>query len=295
MYFYIYSSSEQEDNATTTTTKKTKAHRKSHDHVKPKHGKRIKVMPLQNSFSTTDTEDSDGADISPRTEKISPQKPRRLRMMERSKKRWHRMYNSQSQKATVSVQLDDVKEIMDFGTYLATLEEEQKEDTDTESTATNKSPCASGSKENELSPSACPKDKKYRRIKLFDSSTSSSETESENDKIHKRRKHKKRHSEEKQAEEGEVEETVWTPFTYRSFDHSKARSGSSESSRSEYHSCKKQVGKEHYKNSSSHEKYGKERHSSSHHHRHKKTPSIDESHHSRHSKERSHSVSASSR
>ena len=249
-------------------------------------------MPLQNSFSATENEDSDDADISPRTEKISPQKPRRLRMMERSKKRWHRIFNSQSKKATVSVQLEDVKEIMDLNTYLSTLEEEQKEDTDTEDSAANKNPSASGSKERELSPSAT-KDKKYRRIKLFDSSSSSSETDLENNKIHKRRKHKKRHSEEKQEEEGEVEETVWTPFTYRSFDHSKARSGSSESSRSEYHSCKKQVGQEHYKNSSSHGKHGKSQHLSSHHH--KKAPSIDESHHSRHSKERSHSLTASSR
>ena len=64
-------------------------------------------MPLQNSFSTTETEESDIEDNSPRTEKISPQKPRRLRMMERTKKRWHRIFNSQSKKATVSVQLDE--------------------------------------------------------------------------------------------------------------------------------------------------------------------------------------------
>ena len=119
--------------------KKKTEHTKKSDREKSKHGKRIKVMPLQNSFSTTETEESDIDDNSPRTEKISPQKPRRLRMMERTKKRWHRIFNSQSKKATVSVQLDEVKEIMDLSTYLSSLEEEHKEDSDIEDTSENKS------------------------------------------------------------------------------------------------------------------------------------------------------------
>merc|ERR1712098_961241 len=102
-------------------------------------------MPLQNSFSATETEESNDEDISPRTEKISPQKPRKLRMMERSKKRWHRIFNSQSKKATVTVQLNEVTEIMDFSTYLITLEGKQNGDTDNENNSENKSPCASGS------------------------------------------------------------------------------------------------------------------------------------------------------
>ena len=233
-------------------------------------------MMLQNSFSATESEESEDERNSGGREKISPQKPRKLRMMERSRKRWHRFFNKESKKACVSVQLEKVETIMEFSTYLASLEEESG---DHGTTSTN--PIASTSQDVKTSSSPT-KDKKYRRIKLFDSSSSSSETET--DVEHSRHHHQRKYV----SDGGNI-----SPKR-NSLDNLKSKSTSQESfSNHELQSNKRPEIQHHGKYStSSHIKHGGGKHSS-HHHDRKKHPSIDESHHTRAPKEHSHSMSIS--
>ena len=232
-------------------------------------------MMLENSFSTTETEESDD-ECNTGGEKISPQKPRKLRMMERSRKRWHRFFNKESKKACVSVQLDKVEEIMDINTYLASLEAETGEQS-----VISTNPTASTSQEINESPSTT-KDKKYRRIKLFNSSSSSSETEADAE-------HSRHHPQRKYGSDGDN----FSPKTTQLDNHKTKSTFQENFSNQEFHSRKKHDIQHHGKDSSSsHGKHGGTKHTSSHHDR-KKYLSIDESHHSGATKERSHSMSTS--
>ena len=228
-------------------------------------------MMLENSFSATETTDgSDDNDYLDKNETISPQKPRKLRMMERTKKSWHhRSANPvESKKASVSVQLEEVDKIIELLEYRSILEE--KEDC---SGGVDMDPVASTSKDSTILPQVITKEKKYRRIRLFDgSSSSSSDTDAD-----------------KNESSGPKERPVQTIVDDDSPQHQgpanvvRANSVSSESS--------KDLGHHSYKRSKSHNDkappyhHGKHSSSGSSHH-HKKHSIIDESHHARSSKTR---------
>merc|ERR1719412_2007156 len=134
-------------------------------------------MMLENSFSATETTDgSDDNDYLDKNETISPQKPRKLRMMERTKNRWHhRSVNPvESKKASVSVQLEEVEKIIELLEYRSILED--KEDF---SGGVDMGPVASTSKDSTILPQVITKEKRYRRIRLFDGSSSSSDTDAD--------------------------------------------------------------------------------------------------------------------
>ena len=246
-------------------------------------------MDLQNSFSTSTEgeEESDVEENLSRNEKISPQVPRNIRMMERGKKRWHPKFNAECKKASVSVQLEEVTEVMELSAYLSSIEE----DVGCEHLISTNPIASTSSKEVPGSPSPS-KDKKFRRIKLFNSSSSSSETEDKTeteDKSSHKQKHKQR------SENDDVEEIeIWTPFQYRFLDRQKSKSVSSKSSTKDNHHSYKGTTETHPHNkgpTSSQIKHEGGKHFSSVHR--KKHPSlIDKSHHSRTSKERTSSTTS---
>ena len=227
-------------------------------------------MMLENSFSATETTDgSDDNDYLDKNETISPQKPRKLRMMERTKNRWHhRSVNPvESKKASVSVQLEEVDKIIELLEYRSILED--KEDCSGE---VDMGPVASTSKDSTILPQAITKENKYRRIRLFDGSSSSSDTDAD-----------------KNESSGPKERPVETivdddsPQSQGSTNVVRTNSVSLESS--------KDLGHHSYKRSKSHNDkappyhHGKHSSSGSSHH-HKKHSIIDESHHARSSKTR---------
>ena len=227
---------------------------------------------LENSFSATETTDgSDDNDYLDKNETISPQKPRKLRMMERTKNRWqHRPVNPvESKKASVSVQLEEVEKIIELLEYRSILED--KNDC---SGVVDTDPVASTSKDSTILPQAITKENKYRRIRLFDGSSSSS-SDTDADK-----------NESSSPKERPVKTIVGddSPQQQGSANVARTNSASSESS--------KHLGHHSYKRSKSHNDkaplyhhHGKHSSSSSSHH-HKKHSVIDESHHARSSKTR---------
>ena len=227
---------------------------------------------LENSFSATETTDgSDDNDYLDKNETISPQKPRKLRMMERTKNRWHhRSVNPvESKKASVSVQLEEVDKIIELLEYRSILENK-----DDGSGGVDMDPVASTSKNSAILPQVITKEKKYRRIRLFDGSSSSS-SDTDADK-----------NESSGPKEHHIENIVDddSPQQQDPVDVVITNSVSSESS--------KDLGNHSYKRSKSHNDkalpyhhHGKHSSSSSSHH-HKKHSVIDESHHARSSKTR---------
>ena len=228
-------------------------------------------MMLENSFSATETTDgSDDNDYLDKNETISPQKPRKLRMMERTKKSWHhRSANPvESKKASVSVQLEEVEKIIELLEYRSILE-----DRNDCSGVVDTDPVASTSKDSTILPQVITRENKYRRIRLFDGSSSSSDTDADK-------------NESSGLKERPVETIVddGSPQQQGSANVVRTNSVSSESS--------KDLGHHSYKRSKSHSDkaplyhhHGKHSSTSSSHH-HKKHSVIDESHHARSSKTR---------
>ena len=228
-------------------------------------------MMLENSFSATETTDgSDDNDYLDKNETISPQKPRKLRMMERTKNRWHHRPVSpvESKKASVSVQLEEVDKIIELLEYRSIIEE--KDDC---SGGVDMDPVASTSQDGKILPQVIAKEKKYRRIRLFDGNSSSSDTDADK-------------NESSGPKERPVETIVddGSPQQQGSANVVRTNSVSLESS--------KDLGHHSYKRSKSHNDkalpyhhHGKHSSSSSSHH-HKKHSVIDESHHARSSKTR---------
>ena len=158
-----------DDNARGISSNKKKIRKNKNSLHNISTSKRLKVMRLENSFCTSESEQSDDNEKISGNETISPQKPRKVRMLERSANPWNRYFKDRSTKVLVKVQLAEVQEVVELSTYLSNMGEEGESLNPMNSClmeSTSKEPFFSDTN-----------DKKYRRIKLFDDSSSSSETE----------------------------------------------------------------------------------------------------------------------